>query len=94
MKEFNLNILMTNSMYIERLSSKGFNALFDYFIETNIDLNNVNIDDIIINGLNFMSIEEFAENYPTAEKQEEINVLYADKEEVAVWNTKIRRRLG
>lgn len=60
MKEFNLNRLM-QSCCVE-IDSEYYDELFDYLINIDVDLNHLNIDDLVVNGIQFLDKEE-AEEY-------------------------------
>ncbi len=59
MKEFNLNRLMM-SCCVE-IDNEYYNELFDYLIMIDVDLNELNIDDLVINGIQFLDKEEAKE---------------------------------
>jgi|TARA_R110002012_G_C11192583_1_gene558681 hypothetical protein len=56
MKEFNLMRLM-NSCCVT-IDNEYYDELFDYLIEIDIDLNILNIDDLVVNGIQFLDKEE------------------------------------
>jgi len=57
MKEFNLIRLM-NSCCVD-IDLEVYDALFDYLMEMDVDLNTLNIDDLYVNGVSFIPEEEF-----------------------------------
>jgi hypothetical protein len=59
MKEFNLRRLM-DSCYVN-IDGDYYEELFDYLIEW-VDLNELNIDDLVVNGIQFLDKED-AESY-------------------------------
>ena len=59
MKEFNLQRLM-NSCCIT-IDPEYYDELFDYLIEIDIDLNELNIDDLVVNGVQFLEKFDFEE---------------------------------
>ena len=61
MKEFNLNRLMDSCCV--NIDNEYYDELFDYLIELDVDLNKLNIDDLVVNGIQFIDKEE-------AERQE------------------------
>jgi hypothetical protein len=61
MKEFNLNRLMDSCCV--NIDNEYYDELFDYLIELDVDLNKLNIDDLVVNGIQFLDKEE-------AERQE------------------------
>tara|TARA_R100001244_G_scaffold44899_1_gene40667 strand:+ start:305 stop:526 length:222 start_codon:yes stop_codon:yes gene_type:complete len=62
MKEFNLMRLMDSCCIT--IDIEYYDELFDYLIESDIDLNILNIDDLIVNGIQFLDKED-AEDYYT-----------------------------
>jgi len=54
MYRYNLSILLEACVDDDELRD----ALFDYFVENEIDLNNVNIEDIVANNISFIDKEE------------------------------------
>jgi len=59
MKEFNLRRLM-DSCYV-KIDGDYYEELFDYLIDW-VDLNELNIDDLVVNGIQFLNKED-AERY-------------------------------
>jgi len=59
MKEFNLNRLMM-SCCVE-IDNEYYNELFDYLIMIDVDLNELNIDDLVVNGIQFLDKEDAEE---------------------------------
>ncbi len=60
MKEFNLNRLMMSCCV--DIDNEYYNELFDYLIMIDVDLNELNIDDLVVNGIQFLDKED-AEDY-------------------------------
>jgi hypothetical protein len=56
MKEFNLNRLMQSCCIT--IDTAYYNELFDYLIEGGIDLNTLNIDDLVVNGVQFLEKDD------------------------------------
>ena len=56
MKEFNLNRLMDSCCV--NIDNEYYDELFDYLIELDVDLNKLNIDDLVVNGIQFLDKEE------------------------------------
>jgi len=56
MKEFNLNRLMMSCCV--DIDNEYYEELFDYLIETDVDLNHLNIDDLVVNGIQFLDKED------------------------------------
>jgi len=54
MYRYNLSILLEAFVDDDELRD----ALFDYFVENEIDLNTVNIEDIVANNISFIDKEE------------------------------------
>jgi len=59
MKEFNLNRLMTSCCV--DIDNEYYNELFDYLIMIDVDLNELNIDDLAVNGIQFLDKEDAEE---------------------------------
>jgi len=57
MKEFNLRRLM-DSCCVE-IDEDLYDALFDYLIETDVDLNELNVDDLVANIWQTYNEDEF-----------------------------------
>tara|TARA_B100001059_G_scaffold220632_1_gene242825 strand:- start:1436 stop:1657 length:222 start_codon:yes stop_codon:yes gene_type:complete len=60
MKEFNLNRLMMSCCV--DIDNEYYNELFDYLIMIDVDLNELNIDNLVVNGIQFLDKED-AEDY-------------------------------
>jgi len=60
MKEFNLNRLMMSCCV--DIDDEYYEELFDYLIEIDVDLNILNIDDLVVNGIQFLDKEDFEED--------------------------------
>jgi hypothetical protein len=60
MKEFNLNRLM-QSCCVE-IDAEYYDELFDYLIDMDVDLNHLNIDDLVVNGIQFLDKEDAEEH--------------------------------
>lgn len=82
MYQFNLGRTMKASAFINQLSDEVYDALFDFYEDIDQDLNSINVDNDIINGLNFMSLEEFNNE----NNKDDYVILYQDESEVVFWN--------
>ena len=60
MKQFNLNRLMMSCCV--NIDNEYYEELMDYLFETGVDLNTLNIDDLVVNGIEFLDKED-AEDY-------------------------------
>ena len=60
MKESNLNRLMMSCCV--DIDNEYYEELMDYLLEINVDLNTLNIDDLVVNGIQFLDKED-AEDY-------------------------------
>ena len=60
MKQFNLNRLMMSCCV--NIDNEYYEELMDYLLETDVDLNTLNIDDLVVNGIQFLDKED-AEDY-------------------------------
>ena len=60
MKEFNLNRLMMSCCV--DIDNEYYEELMDYLLEMDVDLNELNIDDLVVNGIQFLDKED-AEDY-------------------------------
>tara|TARA_Y100000401_G_scaffold105973_1_gene99082 strand:+ start:48 stop:275 length:228 start_codon:yes stop_codon:yes gene_type:complete len=56
MKEFNLNRLMMSCCV--DIDDEYYEELMDYLLETNVDLNTLNIDNLVVNGIQFLNKED------------------------------------
>ena len=52
MKQFNLNRLMMSCCV--NIDNEYYEELMDYLLETGVDLNTLNIDDLVVNGIQFL----------------------------------------
>lgn len=59
MKQFNLNRLMM-SCYVD-IDDEYYEELMDYLLEIDVDLNELNIDDLVVNGIQFLDKEDAKE---------------------------------
>jgi len=59
MKDFNLNRIMMSCCV--DIDDEYFDELHDYLMETDVDLNTLNIDDLVVNGVQWLSKEEVEE---------------------------------
>tara|TARA_R110000787_G_scaffold112885_1_gene221806 strand:+ start:81 stop:308 length:228 start_codon:yes stop_codon:yes gene_type:complete len=57
MKQFNLMRLMDSCCVT--IDTEYYDELFDYLIDIDIDLNELNIDDLVVNGVQFLDKDEF-----------------------------------
>ena len=60
MKEFNLGRLM-DSCCVD-IPTDYYDELFDYLIDTDVDLNELNIDDLVVNGVQYLDKETLEDN--------------------------------
>lgn len=60
MKQFNLNRLMMSCCV--DIDNEYYEELMDYLLETDVDLNTLNIDNLVVNGIQFLDKED-AEDY-------------------------------
>lgn len=60
MKQFNLNRLMMSCCV--DIDNEYYEELMDYLLEIDVDLNELNIDDLVVNGIQFLDKED-AEQY-------------------------------
>lgn len=60
MKQFNLNRLMMSCCV--DIDNEYYEELMDYLLETDVNLNTLNIDDLVVNGIQFLDKED-AEDY-------------------------------
>ncbi len=56
MKEFNLNRLMMSCCV--DIDNEYYEELMDYLLEMDVDLNELNIDDLVVNGIQFLDKEK------------------------------------
>ena len=56
MKQFNLNRLMMSCCV--DIDNEYYEELMDYLLETGVDLNTLNIDDLVVNGIQFLDKED------------------------------------
>ena len=59
MKQFNLMRLM-DSCCVD-IDDEYYEELMDYLLELDVDLNELNIDDLVVNGVQFLDKEDFEE---------------------------------
>lgn len=78
MKEFNLYRLIDTSPFINQFDNDERDAIADYFIDGGYDLNDINIDDFIVNGIYRIEREEW--NEKTEEQKEDCYILYNDED--------------
>ena len=60
MKQFNLDRLMMSCCV--DIDNEYYEELMDYLLEMDVDLNELNIDDLVVNGIQFLDKED-AEDY-------------------------------
>lgn len=73
MKEMNLDRLISASPFTKDLSHDEKEGIFDYFIESDCDLNEVNIDDFVVNGTTRIDRKEY--NAMPAGAKEDMYIL-------------------
>jgi len=61
MKRFNIMRLIDASAFESNLSDVAKDALVDYLIDTGATLDNINIDDMIVNGISAIDEDEYKE---------------------------------
>ena len=71
MYEMNLKRLLDSCPYIT--DDNLWNGLYDYCLETDVDLNCVNFDDWVVNGISFIDRTEYEEM--TESQKEDMYVL-------------------
>ena len=59
MKEFNLMRLMDSCCVT--IDREYYDELMDYLLEGDVDLNTLNIDDLVVNGVQFLDKDDFEE---------------------------------
>ena len=59
MKEFNLRRLMDSCCVT--IDPDYYDELYDYLLEIDVDLNILNIDDLVVNGIQFLDKEDVEE---------------------------------
>jgi len=57
MKEFNLHRLMKSCCV--KIEDSYYDELFDYLIDADVDLNTLNIDDLVVNGIMYLETEDY-----------------------------------
>jgi hypothetical protein len=68
MKQFNLDRLMMSCCV--DIDDEYYEELMDYLLEVDVDLNTLNIDDLVVNGIQFLDKED-AEDYYILKETEE-----------------------
>jgi hypothetical protein len=86
MKEHNIYRLVNASPYAEGHSRYVLEAIEDYYLMADYDIENINVDDLIVNSLTYISkndidsywggIEELEDNY---------YILYRDEDDGDIW---------
>tara|TARA_R100000808_G_C2126645_1_gene136765 strand:- start:636 stop:857 length:222 start_codon:yes stop_codon:yes gene_type:complete len=61
MKEFNLRRFMDNCCVT--IDNEYYDELYDYLLDIDVDLNTLNIDDLIVNGIQFLDKDECEDYY-------------------------------
>tara|TARA_R100001082_G_scaffold99445_1_gene68197 strand:- start:2195 stop:2416 length:222 start_codon:yes stop_codon:yes gene_type:complete len=61
MKEFNLRRLMDSCCVT--IDNEYYDELYDYLLDIDVDLNTLNIDDLIVNGVQFLDKDECEDYY-------------------------------
>jgi hypothetical protein len=56
MKEYNLMRLMDSCCVT--IDTEYYDELMDYLLETNVDLSTLNIDNLVVNGIQFLDKED------------------------------------
>lgn len=74
MKEFNLKKLIQSSMFYNSFSLNEIDGIYNYLLDSDVDLNTINIDDFLVNGNYRISEEEY--NDMSREEQDDL-VLFA-----------------
>lgn len=81
----NLERTVKASAFSGNLSTDQLEALIEFYEEIDQDLNSINVDNDIVNGLYILTIGEFHRDY-TVEEIEDLNILHQSDTEVAFWN--------
>lgn len=74
MKEFNLRKLIQSSMFYNSFSLNEIDGIYNYLIESDVDLNTINIDDFLVNGSYRISEEDYND---MSRKEQDDLVLFA-----------------
>ena len=61
MKEFNLTRLMDSCCVT--IDDEYYDELFDYLIENDVDLNELNIDDLVVNDIQYLTDDDVDGNF-------------------------------
>ena len=69
MKEFNLMRLMDSCCVT--INEDYYEELFDYLLDTDVDLNELNIDDLVVNGVQYLENDQLTEDYYILKKDDE-----------------------
>ena len=73
MKDSNLTTLMDNCCI--EINEEFFDELHDYLMETEVDLNTINIDNLVVNGIQYLKkvdcTEEDLEKYDILKELED-----------------------
>jgi hypothetical protein len=68
MKEFNLMRLMESCCVT--IDTEYYDELYDYLVDIDVDLNVLNIDDLVVNGIQFLDKEDSEDYYILKETDE------------------------
>jgi hypothetical protein len=68
MKQFNLDRLMMSCCV--DIDNEYYEELMDYLLEMDVDLNELNIDDLVVNGIQFLDKEDAEDYYILRETEE------------------------
>ena len=61
MKEFNLRRLMDSCCVT--IDNEYYDELYNYLLDIDVDLNILNIDDLVVNGIEFLDKDECEDYY-------------------------------
>lgn len=68
MKQHNLNTLMMACCV--DIDDEYYEELMDYLLETGVDLNELNIDDLVVNSIQFLDKEDTEDYYILRETED------------------------
>ena len=80
MKTFNISRLVEASPFVDKLSDVAVDALCDFIDECGYTLDNINVDDMIINGIRCITEDEYLEY------EDSYSLLVQDDKDYYVFN--------
>lgn len=80
MKEHNIERLIEASPFSKDLPYEVKNAILDFFVDTGADIENINVDDFIVNGLQCISRDDLQKYYTEAQREDLYILLDEDAE--------------